>query len=209
MSTPIYLFSISSHPDATSVNSLDIKFLKPQIDFAKYDYLIITSKQVSNVLKQYKNKCYIDKRALCISSQSAKSYEELGGTILDIGGGYGDNLVEKIKKYPKSTKWLYLRAKEVASNFVQLSKNLGYSIDEITVYESSCSKEIQNIEIEDDATLIFTSPSSVKCFMLNNMFSVNHRIIVIGSTTAKALPIGLNFQKSKLTTIQSCLNLVK
>ena len=115
---PIYLFSISSHPDAISVNSLDITFLKPDIDFSKYDALIITSKQASKALMQYDKKEYIHLPALCISKQSAKSYEALGGKILAIGEGYGDTLVEKIKSFEKEKKWLYLRAKVVASNFL-------------------------------------------------------------------------------------------
>ena len=77
----IYLFSISKHPDATSINSLSIKLLKPQIDFSKYDYLIITSKQVSKSLQQYEKKQYIDKKALCVSKPSALSYEKMGGSV--------------------------------------------------------------------------------------------------------------------------------
>ena len=91
MSNPIYLFSISSYPNVVSVNSLQIKFLKPQIDFSKYDYLIITSKQASKALKQYKKSEYVEKPALCVSVASAQSYEDLGAKVLDIGGGYGDN----------------------------------------------------------------------------------------------------------------------
>ena len=208
MTKKIYLFSISSHEDTISINSLDIKLLKPKIDFSQYDYLIITSKQTSKVLQQYCKEDYIEKKALCVSTQSAKSYENLDGQVLEIGAGYGDNLIDKIKLYPKSVRWLYLRAKIVASDFVQICKNEGYNIDEIVVYESSCSKEIQNINVEDDATLIFTSPSSIKCFMKNNLFTSRNRVIVIGSTTAKTLPKEINYQQSELPTIKSCLNLV-
>jgi len=144
MRKKIYLFSISSHPEAIHINSLDIKFLKPKIDFLNYDYLIITSKQASEALKQYDKSLFIDKKALAISIQSAKSFEQLGGEILDIGAGYGDTLIDKIKNYPKSTKWLYLRAKVVASDFVNICKNDGYNIDEAIVYESDCSKDILN-----------------------------------------------------------------
>ena len=99
---PIYLFSISSHPEAISINSLDISFFKPAIDFSRYDALIITSKQVSKALLQYEKKEYLHLPALCVSKQSAKAYEMIGGTILQIGGGYGDNLEALIKKYPKT-----------------------------------------------------------------------------------------------------------
>lgn len=207
MSKNIYLFSISSHPDAISINSLSITFLKPFIDFSKYDYLIITSKQSSEALKQYDENDYITKPALCVSSQSANSYEALGARVLDIGEGYGDNLVAKIKSFPKDTKWLYLRAKVVASNFVELSQKDGYEIDEKIVYESDCSQEILTVKVEDDATLIFTSPSSLKCFLKNSILKKSHRIIVIGKTTAKTLPDGIKYEISDETTIEDCMNL--
>ncbi len=208
-SKPIYLFSISAHPHAISVNSLDITFFKPNIDFFKYDYLIITSKQTSEALKQYDKNDYIHMPSLCVSVASAKSYEELGGNILDIGGGYGDNLVDKIKSYPKTTKWLYLRAKVVASDFVSTCQNDGYDVDEIVVYESGCSKAIWNVEVKEDAILIFTSPSSVKCFLKNHTISPHAKVIVIGKTTAKALPKDVEYVISDKTSIQSCIEITK
>lgn len=204
---PVYLFSISSHPDAISINSLSITFLKPSIDFTQYDNLIITSKQSCEALKQY---LHVElKPALCVSTASAKSYENIGGKVLDIGGGYGDDLGDKIKEYPKKTKWLYLRAKVVASNFVSTCKDNGYDIDEAIVYESKCSNEILNVHVESDATLIFTSPSSLKCFLKNSSIEKSHNIIVIGKTTASALPKGITYQVSTQTTIASCLKLIK
>ncbi|WP_457745033.1 uroporphyrinogen-III synthase [Sulfurimonas sp.] len=204
---PIYLFSISSHPNAVSVPSLTITFLKPQIDFSQYDYLIITSKQVSEALKEYETQLYIEKAALCVSDASAKSYENIGGAILDIGSGYGDNLADKIKKYPKSTRWLYLRAKVVASDFVTLCKEDGYLIDEVVVYESDCSKDILEVADQENAILIFTSPSSLHCYLKTHDLSPNHTIIVIGKTTAKALPKNVKCHISEKTTIDSCMQL--
>ncbi len=207
MSKPIYLFSISSHPNATSVNSLAITFLKPQIDFSKYDYLIITSKQTSESLKQYETRDYIKKPALCVSVASAKSYERLGGTVLDIGGGYGDNLVDKIKSYPKDIKWLYLRAKVVASDFVEVCKNDGFDINEAIVYESDCSQEILDIKVEDESILVFTSPSSLNCFLKTHEISKKSKVIVIGKTTAKAVPKNTEYVMSYETTIESCIEI--
>jgi len=207
MPKPIYLFSISSHPHAKSINSLDIKLLKPEINFSNYDYFIITSKQTSEVLKQYENPDL--KPALCVSVASAKSYETMGGKILDIGGGYGDNLVAKIKEYPKDKKWLYLRAKVIASDFVSICQKDGYDIDEIIVYESGCSKEIWHVEVEEEAILIFTSPSSVNCFLQNHTISPHAKVIVIGKTTAKALPLNVKYILSSKTSIDSCMDIAK
>ncbi|MEA1891900.1 MAG: uroporphyrinogen-III synthase, partial [Campylobacterota bacterium] len=117
--------------------------------------------------------------------------------------------VDKIKEYPKNSKWLYLRAQTVASNFVSTCRDDGYDIGEAVVYKSDCSEEILNVDVEDDATLIFTSPSSLKCFLKHSNIKESHSIIVIGKTTAKALPRGIKYQISTQTTIQSCFKLVK
>jgi len=207
MSKPIYLFSISSHPNVTSVNSLAIKFLKPSIDFSKYDYLIVTSKQTSKSLQQYEKQEYIDKKALCVSVTSAAFYEKLGCKVLDIGGGYGDNLVDKIKSYPKDTKWLYLRAKVVASDFVEVCKTDGFNIDEEIVYESDCSQEILDVEVKDESILIFTSPSSLNCFLKTHEINKKSKVIVIGKTTAKAVPKNTEYILSKETSIDSCMEI--
>ena len=205
MSKPIYLFSISSHEDTININSLDVVFFKPDVEFESYDYFIITSKQTSQALKQYANVSL--KPALCVSVASAKSYEEIGGEVLGIGGGYGDNLIEKIRSYPKDKRWLYLRAKVVASDFVSICQKDGYNIDEVVMYESGCSKEIENVKVEDNSIFIFTSPSSVKCFLKNHTISEDANIIVIGKTTAKALPSNLTYIISNETTIQSCVEI--
>jgi uroporphyrinogen-III synthase len=205
----LYLFSISSHPDAISINSLDITFFKPDIDFSQYDALIITSKQASKALTQYEKEKYTDLPALCVSVASAQSYEDIGGKVLDIGGGYGDNLLDKIKAYPKEKKWLYLRAKVVASDFVSHCKNEGYNIDEAVIYESDCSKSIESVAVEDDAVLVFTSPSSVKCFLKTHKLTQHHSVIVIGKTTAKALPQEINYILSAKTSIDSCIEIAK
>lgn len=208
MKKPVYLFSTSSHPDVVSINSLDIRFLKPKIDFSKYDYFILTSKQAVLALEQY-DKCeYITKKALCISKQTAKSYESIGGEVLELGSGYGDTLHATINNYPQSTKWLYLRAKVVASDFVYKCKKEGINIDEKVVYESLCSKEILNTSVEHTSILIFTSPSSVKCYMQNNIFTSENEVIVIGKTTAKALPKDVIYHISNEPTIESCLEIV-
>ncbi len=203
----IYLFSTSSHSDAISINSLDIKFLKPNIDFKKYDYLIITSKQTIKALQQYDKKNYVDIPALCVSTPSASAYEDIGAKCMDIGEGYGDSLISNIKSYSKESRWLYLRAKVVASDFVASSIEGGYNIDEVIVYDSSCSKEIDEVEVRNGSILIFTSPSSVKCFLKSHIIKKTYRVIVIGKTTAKALPKEIIYEISEYTTIQSCIDL--
>ncbi|SFV60403.1 Uroporphyrinogen-III synthase [hydrothermal vent metagenome] len=203
-----YLFSTSSHPDTIDVNPLEISFLKPSIEFAQYDYLILTSKQAVKALSQYNYADYKEKQALCISKATALSFKEANGKILEVGHGYGDNLSGIISSYPKDTKWLYLRATEVASNFAQVTRDCGYCIDESVVYESSCSLNIKTLKIRPKAILIFTSPSSVKCFLKYHKLNEDYKVIVIGKTTEKALPTGIKPIVATEPSIASCLKII-
>jgi len=207
MQKQIYLFSTSKNSNATCIKSLDVKFLKPEIDFNKYDKLIITSKQTVKALKAYDKKSFINISAISVSTKTAGAYEDFGGKVINIGNGYGDSLNEIIKKYPKETRWLYLRAKIVASDFVQRTKDEGYNIDEEILYSSECSQEILDAKIIDDSTLIFTSPSCIECFLKNNTINQNAKIIVIGKTTAMALPKDIKYYVSEKTSIDSCIEL--
>ena len=209
MTKPIYLFSTSSHPETISVNSLEIELLKPSIDFSKYDYLIITSKQISEALKEYGLEDYKEKKALCISKQSAKAFEAIGGIVLSVGKGYGDSLYDTIKSYPKQTRWVYLRAAEIASDFVEICQSEAYKIDEVILYKSRCSKEIATVTCEKNAVLIFTSPSSVKCYLQHSTIYDTQKIVVIGMTTAKALPKNIDYICSKEKNIDDCVSIAK
>jgi uroporphyrinogen-III synthase len=207
MSKQIYLFSTSKNKNVTNIKSLDVKFLTPKIDFDRYDYLIISSKQTVKALSSYDKNSFINKPSICVSDNTAMFYEKFGGKILDVGKGYGDSLADIIKKYPKTTKWLYLRAKIVASDFVQKTINDGYNIDEAVLYTAECSQELLDLRISDDSTLIFTSPSCVECFLKNNTINKEAKIVVIGNTTAKALPKNVKYQLSSETSIDSCVEL--
>lgn len=209
MPRQIYLFATSKHPDAISSKSLEVRFLKPEIDFSKYDYLIITSKQTVKALEQYNKNDFIDIPALCVSPKTATSYEIFGGNVLEIGDGYGDNLVENIKVRSKDTKWLYLRAELIASDFVQRSINDGYDIDEEILYVSECASEAMEVEVDEDPILIFTSPSAIECFLKTHTISKNAIVIVIGKTTAKSLPQNIKYHVAKNTSIDSCIELAK
>jgi len=205
----LYLFSTTSHPDTISINSLDFTFFKPDIDFAFYDYLIITSKQTINALEQYDREQYICKKALCVSDSSAEYFESLGGSILDSASGYGDDLGSIIKTYPKDVKWLYIHGKVTASDFSKVMLDKGFTIDEHVLYESRCSNEILDVEVEKDAVLIFTSPSSVKCYLKNNQIKQSNKVVVIGKTTAKALPQNVKYEFSEQRSIASCIEKAK
>lgn len=202
MSKKTYLFSATSHPDAIHINSLDFDFLTPNIDFLNYDYLILTSKKAVDALQNYDKKDYINIPAICISKFTAEYYEKIGGKVLEVGAGIGSDLKEIIDTYDAKKKWLYLRAKEIAGS--------GFEVDEAIVYESRCSDEILKFRLNDakECSLIFTSPSSIKCFLKNNYIPHDAKVIVIGKTTALHLPKDVKYLIPKQSSIIECLKLV-
>ncbi len=192
----------------TQVISLHVKFLKIKIDFDRYDYLIITSKQAVAALEAF-NPNWKNKSVLAISSATANAVIRAGGTLLDVGDGYGDNLGGIICSYPKTTRWLYTRAKEIASDFVSVCIKSGFFVDEKIVYETSCAQAILQADIPGKATLIFTSPSSVRCFLKTHDLARFSHIIVIGQTTARALPLHVKYIVADEPTVESCIKKAK
>ncbi len=200
----IYLFSLTPSEGVTHINSLHVSTFTPYIDFKNYDFLIITSKQVIEALKNY-DASWKSLPVLAVAKPTADAVLYEGGKILEYGSGYGNNLLEIITSYPQEKRWLYLRAKEVVSDFVLTCKQKGYNMDEVIVYETSCSHELLHVSIEDDATLIFTSPSSVECFLKHHDFKEKQNIIVIGTTTARAIPYHVSYKIADEPTMQSCI----
>jgi len=68
---------------------------------------------------------------------------------------------------------------------------------------------IADVSTEDDSILIFTSPSSVKCFLKHHTFTTKHSLIVIGTTTAKSIPNDFSYAVSPEPNIASCMRLAK
>ena len=207
----IYLFSLtpSTSTDVIHIPTLEVEFFQQDIDFKEYDFIILTSKQAINYLLNYHDKKdFLDKKALCVSKKTATFYKDIGGDVLTNSGNYGNELVDIIKRY-KDKRWLYLRANEVANDFTATLKNEDFFIDEKIVYETRCTKELKNYTFEDDAIYIFTSPSTVKCFLRYHHIKDTNTLIAIGKTTANVLKDFKNVITSQNQSVKDCIDLAK
>ncbi|MEN8146928.1 MAG: uroporphyrinogen-III synthase [Campylobacterota bacterium] len=204
----IFLFSKTSHPDVTHIPALNTLFLQPAINFDDYDAIVLTSKQAVTALDKISPK-WRDVPALSIASKTEEMVRSAGGTLLDRGNGYGDSLDDIIVKKYADLRWLYPRPKIVASNFKERVKERGIVMDDVIVYETSCNQACQDIELPDDAVLIFTSPFTIECFLELYEFRASHRVVAIGTTTAKALPERVDFVMPKTPNVDACVALAK
>lgn len=145
----IYLLSNQKIDYAeNSVENLEvfkINFLPLQIDYKKYDALIITSKNAVLAVNKF-SKDWKDIPCFAIASKTAKVIEKYNGRVEFIGSsGHGNEFANELIPLLKNKKVLYLRAKRVVSNLVEILKKEDIDIEEEIVYETTCNENIQKI----------------------------------------------------------------
>jgi uroporphyrinogen-III synthase len=206
---PIYLISKTSHKNGYGVIHvpiLSISFLHPPIDFNSYDGLIITSKEGARALQNYTLE-WQKLNIVCVGEATANEIRRLGGVHITVAAGYGDSIVDVLKNQER--RWLYLRPRSIASSWPQYARDMGNKIDEVVIYETTCNESMEAVEIACDGILIFTSPSSIECFLKRYSFASTYDIVTIGTTTQKALPLGIPSILSEKTTIESCIEMAQ
>jgi len=206
---PIYLISKTPSDelmDVIHIPILSIHFLTPDIDFSLYDGIIVTSKEAAVALKFY-TPDWNTLKVICVGESTAKVMKELGAHNIKLADGYGMGILDVLSSH--EGKWLYLRPKMIASSWPAHARESGIELDEVTVYETTCNKEIKEIKIAQNGVLIFTSPSSVECFSKKADILPTYDVIVIGKTTQKALPLGVKSHLSAQTSILSCIRMAR
>jgi uroporphyrinogen-III synthase len=203
---PIYLISKTPYAGVIHIPILTISFLSPQIDFTQYEGVIFTSKQGILAAQNYP----LDWEKLgciCVSESTAKSARAAGAVNVEMGDGYGTSIPNVLESKKRSGKWLYLRPKVVASEWVSSARESGFEIDEAIVYETTCNDEVAHNFISDEGVLIFTSPSSILCFLQNHPILSTHDVVVIGTSTQNALPLGVSSHLAHSTSVEDAVDL--
>lgn len=205
---PIFLFSKTPHPDVTHIPVLETHFLQPHIDYSRYDAIVLTSKQAVTALEKISPE-WKTLPVLTVAAKTAEMVRNAKGRLLETGEGYGDSLSEIIIHKYGSYRWLYPRPNIVASDFKDRVANAGVIIDDHVVYETICNKACQKLNLPDDAVLVFTSPMTIVCFLKFFTFKAGHKVVVIGKTTAKALPRHLKYCMPEEPSVEASVQLAQ
>lgn len=198
----VFLFSKTSYPDVNHIPILTPTYLQPLINFSSYDYIIATSKETITALNKIGD--WKDLPVLAISESTANYVKSQGGKVLDIADGYGKSIVTLVEKNYTDLKALHPHAKVIAFDIEEALIKNDIEIDSFVVYETSCSKK-EKVELPSDAICIFTSPSSVNCFLQKYIFLPTYKIVCIGETTASELPKDLEYVLSEKTSVESTI----
>jgi len=205
----IYLLNDDKYEDVKNLPMIKINFFQKEIDLDPYDALIFTSKNGVRAIEKI-DKNWIKKEIYSIGQGTSKEITKHNANLVYTAkNSYGDSFAQEIKERLLDKKVLFLRAKKVTSKLNQILKAAQVDLEEEIVYETTCRAYEQYEKPNDNSTIIFTSPSTVKCYLKNFDWHKSYKAVCIGKVTAKAIPSYINYTLCKKQTILSCIELAK
>ena len=205
----LYILSSTPVKGATLMPVIEQRFFKKAIDFLSYDYLLFTSKNAVIAAERISDEW---KRipAIVIGNATAAKVEELGGRVAFVSTSfYGERLAKEIsERFDPKRRYLFLRPKAVATDIADILEKKGFHIDEQVVYETRCV-ECQRVQAPPRGSIIiFSSPSTVRCFFRCFAWDESYRAYALGTKTAAALPEGIECRICEGNTLQECIDLI-
>ncbi len=199
----IYLLSPVRHEAAVSLPMITFRLLPQTIDVSGYDLLLFTSKQAVKSLHQLQPK-WVEIPALSIGEATSRVIEELGGrVVLESQQADAKSFAETISQNYSRQKILYVRPQKVSFEIASYLLQQGMKLDEKIVYQTECVSYAPSQRPPKGAVIIFTSPSTITCFLQNFAWDESYKAVVIGKTTQKALPSYICAKVAKVPQIEA------
>jgi len=184
----IYFFGQTPLEGVDHIPLQETLFINPHCDFSNYDYIIVTSKRSIKTMHSF-GYDFQQLPIYCIGKKTANYAKKQNLHVVHVSKGYAKDLIREIQPMIEGLKGLYLRPKRVANSYITDEVQKG-SLDQAICYETLCVKNV-NTPIVHPAVFLFAAPSQVKCFMQDYRFEEGDRVVVIGTTTLKAVPLGV------------------
>ena len=201
----IYLLSPTSKTDTIHLPMIRFSLLDVQIDFSTCDTLMFSSKQAVKSAEQL-NPAWKNIPCLAIGKATANIIESLGGKVIyQPKTFYAETLAEDIVSKFKDKNILYLRPRDVSFDSKTFLKKAGLTLQEQIIYETSCIAYESKDKPLKNAIIIFTSPSSIHCFLENFAWDESYTAVVIGEATKEYLPTSAQYEVADTPLIDSCI----
>jgi len=201
----IYILSDKNIKNAHTLPVIQIEYKKQNINLEKYDALIFTSKNAIKALDSMDNS-WKQIAAYVIAPQTAKVVKNLGGNLQLVGKEHhGDQFAQELIGELQDKRVLYVSGAKIVSNLMNILKSNNIECDNLIIYETVCKEYIQKLKIPKYSTIIFSSPSTIKCFLKNVKWDESYTAISIGNTTAKFFPEYIKPFISENTSLESCV----
>jgi len=206
---PIYLTSPKRMEGTIPLPMIRFRLVADRIDYQGCDTLVFTSKQavVSAEAIDPEWKKY---PAVAIGPATAKQIEALGGTVLyQPADFYGSELAGDLVRLFRDRKLLYLRPRKVSFDSREHLAAAGIELKEQILYETDCHRYDKTEKPPPHAIIVFTSPSTIHCFLENFSWEETYTAVVIGRATLEHLPKSCDYRIAEEPTIAACLDAAK
>lgn len=205
----IYILNDRSMPGVENIPLLGLEYIPQNIDFGLYDALVMTSKSAGYALDFFTHE-WKNVPTYVIAPKTAQEIQNLGGKVAFIGNsGHGDEFAQELIPLLKGKKVLFAKAEKTLSGLTQTLLKNGIDISENTVYKTKCNELQTSFTLAKNSVIVFSSPSTIECFFKYFTWDKSFQAVVIGKTTAKYLPLGIEFVISKETSLESCIACAK
>ena len=203
--TPVYILNNDKKEDVLNYPVIKINYLSPSFSFENVDYLLFTSKNGVRAIDKLTDE-WKKYPAFAIGKATAKEIEKLDGIVEYVAKtAYGDEFAKEINEKYKNKTFLFFRAKKLVSDIKK--EFINNILKEIIIYETVCNKP--DIKFQKPSIVIFTAPSTVRCFAKLHDFS-NIKAVAIGKKTKNEL---LNYISDIYMpispSIKECIKLAK
>jgi len=201
----IYLLNDTKMKFAKNIPLFEIKYIKQNVNFHNYDALIFSSKNGVLAIESM-NKEWRKVPSYAISEQTGKLIRDFGGHLKYAGRKrHGDEFAYEILKDLKGKRVLYIRAKEVVSNMLEILKENGIKCDDVVVYENLFKEPKEKKDLPKNSKIVFSSPSTIKYFFKAFSWDDSYTAISIGHTTAKYFPEHIKPIIADKTSLKACV----
>ena len=202
----IYLLNDKKVKGAKNLPMFEIEPQVSAIDFASYDALIVTS-QNALLSVDTMGSTWKTRPVYAIAPKTAQVVKQLGGHLRFVGKTkHGDSFAQELLEPLKGQRVLYLRGAKSVSNLTSILNENGVACDEAIVYKTVCKSYPEKIVLPKHATVIFSSPSTIDCFLKNAEWDESYRAIAIGETTARHFPSTITPVIADTTSLESCVS---
>ncbi|NKQ39997.1 MAG: uroporphyrinogen-III synthase [Sulfurovum sp.] len=201
----IYLLSPTAKAGVIHMPMITFDTTAKQIDFSSCDTLMFSSKQAVKSAEE------IDSRwkkfpSIAIGDATKKEIEAFGGKVLYAPSAfYAKELAEDIVESLSGRKILYLRPQKISFDSKSFLALRGIALQEQIIYETSCVSYVCDEAPDKHAIIIFTSPSSIYCFLKNFDWDKSYTAVVIGNETKSHLPQYIQYVTADQPLIEDCI----
>jgi len=206
---PIYLCSPKEREGTIPLPMIRFRLVANRIDYQGCDTLLFTSKQAvlsaEAIDPEWKRL-----PAVAIGPATERQIRELGGRVLHRPRRfYGEELAKDLVNRFRDRRLLYLRPREVSFDSKAFLARAGIELKEQILYETDCRDYGPEKAPVDGSIVIFTSPSTIHCFLRSFPWKESYTAVVIGTATLEHLPRGCDYRVATEPSIDACLDAAK